>query len=172
MQIVASRLIGRVQAAIELCDSLFGNRLTLETYASTAAKPHTSKRDMQNTDDQNPYAALKSQGTQPKNDRVGRSNECLWLGIISAGGFIVAFLLFYCFGSSNTGTSIAASMFGMLLCVIAGGAGIAGLAVGSIEAIAQLTSSSVFGQKETVFLGIALSLTGPGILVFQCLAGS
>ena len=122
---------------------------------------------MENSENQNPYAALISPANQPE-ERVGRSNECLWLGVISAVGFVAAYLLFYWCESLSIGPSLAAaSVTAMLLCFIAGAAGVAGFFVGVIEAIAQLTSSTVFGQKETVFIGLGLSLTGPAILGFK-----
>ena len=122
---------------------------------------------MENAENQNPYAALTSPANQPE-ERVGRSNECLWLGIISAVGFGTAYLLFYWCESLSVGPSLAAaSVIAMLLYFIAGAAGVAGFVIGGIEAIAQLASSTVFGQKETVFVGFGLSLTGPAILGFK-----
>ena len=124
---------------------------------------------MENVENQNPYAALSSApANQPDDKPVGRSNECLWLGILSATGFAVAYLLFFYADNFSMGIAATASIFGMLLCFIAGGAGIAGFAIGGIEAIAQFSSNSIFGQKKTVFAGIALSLTGPAILIARC----
>ena len=122
---------------------------------------------MENAKNQNPYATLISPANQSE-ERVGRSNECLWLGVISAVGFAAAYLLFYWSDSLLIGPSLAAAIvIAMLLCFIAGAAGVAGFFVGVVEAIAQLASSTVFGQKETVFIGIGLSLTGPAILGFK-----
>jgi len=125
---------------------------------------------MENVENQNPYAVLNSSPvSQTKGRGIGRSNECLWLGVISSVGFVTAYLLFYWVDSLSLATAMIANVFAMLLCCTAGAAGVAAFAIGCIEAIAQLASKSVFGQKETVFAGIALSLTGPIILVVQCI---
>ena len=121
---------------------------------------------MENAENQNPYATLISPANQLEK-RDGRSNECLWLGVISAVGFVTAYILFYWSDSLSIGPAMAASVFAMVLCFTAGAAGVAGFLIGGIEAIAQLASSTVFRQKETVFIGIGLSLTGPAILSFK-----
>ena len=113
---------------------------------------------MENVETQNPFATPKSPANQQEANQISRSNECLWMGIISAGGTIVAYGLPYCFEEFTTG-SVVVTMFAMLLHVIAAIAGGAGIAVGGIEAIAQLCSKTIFGQKETVFIGVALSLS-------------
>ena len=118
---------------------------------------------MENVKDQNPFASPKSPANQQEK-QTGRSNECLWMGIISAVGFAAGYAFPRCFEELSAGAAIA-SMVGMLTFVIAGTAAVAGVTVGGIEVIAQLSSKSVFGQKETVFIGVALSLAGPVVLM-------
>ena len=119
---------------------------------------------MPNVEVQNPFATPKSPANQQEKNQVGHSNECLWLGIISIGGAAITYILPICYDEFSMGAFIAV-MFEMLLYPIAGFAGVTGIAVGGIEAIAQLRSKSIFGQKETVFIGVALSFAGLAILL-------
>ena len=119
---------------------------------------------MPNAEIQNPFATPKSPANQKEKNHVGQSNECLWLGIISAGGAAITYILPTCYDEFSMGAFIAGT-FIMLLYPIAGVAGVAGIAVGGIEAIAQLSSKSIFGQKKTVFIGVALSFAGLAILL-------
>ena len=119
---------------------------------------------MPNAETQNPFATPKSSANQQEKNQVGQSNECLWLGIISAGGAAITYILPLCYDEFSMGAFIAV-MFEMLLYPIAGFAGVTGIAVGGIEAIAQLRPKSIFGQKETVFIGVALSFAGLAILL-------
>jgi len=129
-------------------------------------QPLTNAIDMENVETQNPFATPKSLANLQE-DRVGRSNECLWIGIVTITATVLAYGLPYCFDAYSMG-SVYATTFGMLLYLMAGLAGLAGICIGGIEAVAQLSSETVFRQKETVFIGIALSVIGVAVPIVQC----
>jgi len=123
---------------------------------------------MENADNQNPYAAPSSPANQQES-RVSRSNECLWIGIVSVAGNALAYGLPYCFDNHTMGC-VVAFMIGCLLYPSAVIAGLAGVAIGGREALAQLFSESIYGQTETVFLGFALSIMGVVIPIALCVS--
>lgn len=120
---------------------------------------------MENVETQNPFATPKSLVNPQEENKVNRSNEFLWIGIVSVCSGAVAYALPYCFEEYSMASTIA-QFFAMLLSAIGGIAGVIGISVGGIEAFAQLCSKTVFGQKETVFIGVALSFVGLLAIMF------
>lgn len=91
------------------------------------------------------------------------------MGIISVGSGAVAYVLPYCFEEYSM-ASMVATFLAVLMSIVGGITGVVGSTVGGIEAIAQLYSKTVFGQKETVFIGVALSFAGVALCFADLLA--
>jgi len=122
---------------------------------------------MPNAEIQNPFATPKSPANQQEKNQVGQSNECLWIGIVSVTGNALAYGLPIYFGDYTMGCLVAVILASLLypMAVIAG---LAGISIGGRETIAHLSSESIYGQKETVFVGFALSIMGVAIPIALC----